>query len=51
MRPSSSSARCSGWASSNKSMDVRRRKGLSSSSRYVQTHHDRGSFCDDDAQV
>jgi hypothetical protein len=57
MRPSSSSARCSGWASSNKSRDVQRRDGLSSFSRYVQTHHDgvsfwnfSWSFCDD-AQV
>jgi hypothetical protein len=53
-RPSSSSARCSGWASSNKSRDVQRREGLSSFSRYVHTHHDGvsfwnflWSFCDD----
>ena len=46
-----------GWASSDKSMDVQRREGLSSFSRYVQTHHDgvsfwnfSWSFCDD-AQV
>lgn len=38
------SARCSWWASSNESMDVQRRKGFSSFSRYVQTHHERGSF-------